>query len=394
VSPAADARFDETRPIKRRRQLPSRFRVACLELHDKKLRDILPEAVPPLPPPGVDDAALAPSPILRHPLPYEQQPIPSTSRLLQRHGPRLRRVLETAQNYFGLFRRYVAEKFPTHDPEAEVNTSTLSNIVEGSNTTHSSSDVTQSFGPFPNKSSFRLGDWYWNHGVRKSKEDFKELVNIIGADDFQPAEVRAMQWDKINAQLAINDWDKGEWVDEDAGWTSVPVTISVPFHRFTDNPGIKDYAVSDFHYRPLVSVIKEKLAKQSDHPHFHYEPYELLWRPPGNGNEVRVHGELYTSPAFIDAHNELQNSPCETGCDLPRVIVALMFWSDATHLTTFGNTTLWPLYMFFGNESKYRRCKPSCNLCEHVAYFEKVSVPRYAVPRHCGMDDRVVARFI
>jgi hypothetical protein len=49
-----------------------------------------------------------------------------------------------------------------------------------------------------------------------------------------------------------------------------------------------------------------------------------------------------------------------------------MFWSDATHLTAFGNAKLWPCYMFFGNESKYRRCKPSCNLCSHVAYFQTV----------------------
>ncbi|KAH7917271.1 hypothetical protein BV22DRAFT_1026716, partial [Leucogyrophana mollusca] len=31
-----------------------------------------------------------------------------------------------------------------------------------------------------------------------------------------------------------------------------------------------------------------------------------------------------------------------------------------------------PLYVYFGNESKYRRCKPSCNLCAHVAYFQNL----------------------
>src|ERR1700692_4795001 len=49
-----------------------------------------------------------------------------------------------------------------------------------------------------------------------------------------------------------------------------------------------------------------------------------------------------------------------------------MFWSDATQLTSFGNAKLWPTYMYFGNESKYRRCKPSCHLSNHVAYFETV----------------------
>jgi hypothetical protein len=78
------------------------------------------------------------------------------------------------------------------------------------------------------------------------------------------------------------------------------------------------------------------------------------------------------SPAFIEAHRELQELPGEAGCELPHVVAALMFWSDATQLTTFGNAKLWPVYMYFGNESKYRRCRPSCNLGNHVAYFQKV----------------------
>jgi len=50
-----------------------------------------------------------------------------------------------------------------------------------------------------------------------------------------------------------------------------------------------------------------------------------------------------------------------------------MFWSDATHLTNFSDAKLWPLYLFFGGDSKYLRCKPSCHLCEHIAYFQTVS---------------------
>ncbi|KAG2110219.1 uncharacterized protein F5147DRAFT_772486 [Suillus discolor] len=74
----------------------------------------------------------------------------------------------------------------------------------------------------------------------------------------------------------------------------------------------------------------------------------------------------------MDTHCELQESPRELGCDLFCVVITLMFWSDATHLTTFGNVRLWPVYMYFGNESKYRHCKPSCNLSDHVAYFQKL----------------------
>jgi hypothetical protein len=78
----------------------------------------------------------------------------------------------------------------------------LSNIVD---TGSGSPPATiPSFGPFPNRSSFLLRDWYWSHGVKKSQEDFKELLRIVGDDDFQPAEVRAANWAKIN-KLALND---------------------------------------------------------------------------------------------------------------------------------------------------------------------------------------------
>ena len=51
-----------------------------------------------------------------------------------------------------------------------------------------------------------------------------------------------------------------------------------------------------------------------------------------------------------------------------------MFWSDATQLTAFSDAKLWPLYIYFGNESKYQRCAPTANLCSHAAYFQTVCV--------------------
>src|SRR6202043_1749677 len=131
--------------------------------------------------------------------------------------------------------------------------------------------------------------------------------------------------------------------------------------------GPKEFIVAGFYHRSIVSVVRERICSPAHHNSFHYEPYDLKWQPANSSVPVSVHGELYTSTAFIQAHTDLQNSPPEPNCNLPRVIVALMFASDATHLTSFGDVKLWPLYLYFGNESKYRRCKPSQNLCCHVA---------------------------
>ncbi|TFK25468.1 hypothetical protein FA15DRAFT_655145 [Coprinopsis marcescibilis] len=73
-----------------------------------------------------------------------------------------------------------------------------------------------------------------------------------------------------------------------------------------------------------------------------------------------------------NTHWELQDGPGEPGCDLPWVLVGLMFWSDQTHLTSFGNSKVWPLYMFFRNESKYWQSESSCRLGSHVAYFKSL----------------------
>jgi hypothetical protein len=238
---------------------------------------------------------------------------------------------------------------------------------------------TNPFAPYPNENSFLLGDWYWNHGIQKSEESFRSLLRIVGDSRFRPEDIRHTRWNQINTSLASNDFDGNDgtgdpvWLDEDAGWKKTPITIPVPFHHRTKSPGTRSYVVGNLHHRSLVSVIREKLAHPQDNQRFHYDPFELLWQSP-RGAEVRTHGELYTSPAFVDAHCDLQNSPAEPGCNLPRVIVAMMFWSDSTHLTSFGNTKLWPSYLFFGNESKYRRCKPTCHLGNHVAYFCAVSV--------------------
>ncbi|EGN91729.1 hypothetical protein SERLA73DRAFT_164395 [Serpula lacrymans var. lacrymans S7.3] len=163
----------------------------------------------------------------------------------------------------------------------------------------------------------------------------------FGSPDFQPEDVCNVNWRNINKKLGTTDLDRDEsWLEEDAGWQKTPVTITVPFHTRSQNPGPCERRVVDLYHRSLVSLIREKLANPQDDRHFHHEPYQLLWCPPHQSGESHVY--------------------------------ALMLWLDATHLTSFGNSKLWPLHVYFGNESKYRHSKPSCNLCNHAAYFERL----------------------
>jgi len=273
---------------------------------------------------------------------------------------------------------------PSHDPEESIELQDLINPVAVAGQTSSlPREANHTFYPFPNKNSFLLDNWYWNQGVQKSRNSLCDLLSVVGSPEFRPDDVRHTHWGKIDGILGRNDFDEdgeaGEWMDEDAGWMRTPLHISVPFNSQTIEPGPQDYLAGYLYHRSLVSVVREKLANTRDDEQFHYEPYELFWQPTETSPHIRVHGELYTSPEFIEAHRAIQEAPGEPGCNLPRVMVAMMFWSDGTELTQFGSAKLWPSYLYFGNESKYRRCTPNANLCNHVAYFEAVSLQFCAI---------------
>lgn len=105
---------------------------------------------------------------------------------------------------------------------------------------------------------------------------------------------------------------------------------------------------------------------------FHFSPFKRFWSLV-TGPEERCYDEAYTSDAWIEAHNTLQKERNEPGCKLEKVILGLMFWSDSTHLANFGTAKVWPLYLYFGNLSKYLRGKPASGACHHVAYIPSVS---------------------
>ena len=390
LSTVTNATFDEdhlSMPIAERKS-------RRLRILSKRFRDDIPRPLAQCPPPSADLANLPPETRPAHEQSTLDEDASHPSTTDQCATPvRILEYFRTPMNAFRLFRRYLARSPPSHDPEESVEFSDLcnghgesdalddwSNTVEPMEVKHSTPSLKVSFGPYPNRSSFLLGEWYWNGGRQKSLEDFRSLLNVIGSPDFHSEDIRNTSWRTIDAQLGMNNFDgmdsrgdDDEWLD-DGGWKKSNITISVPFHKRAKHPGAKDFFVGFLYHRSLTAVIKERLSNTDDTRFFHYDPFELLWQPQA-GEKIRVHGELYTSPAFLEVHQELQESLNEPNCDLQKVVIALMFLSDTTHLTQFGTAKLWPAYLMFGNHSKYRRCKPSCNLCHHIAYFQGVSFP-------------------
>ena len=105
---------------------------------------------------------------------------------------------------------------------------------------------------------------------------------------------------------------------------------------------------------------------------FHMTPFEQFWTT-ADGRSVWVYSEAYMSPRMLDAHEETNSLLRDPEDNYERVIASLMIWSDTTHLANFGDASLWPVYLFFGSQSKYIRGKPSSAACHHVAYIPSVS---------------------
>ena len=295
-----------------------------------------------------------------------------------RHG-----VLRTGKNSFGLFRLYDEDSIPSiNDPEDQSGADPLPTPVSQPILLGSMNP----FYPYPNESSWYIGDWYWNQGAQKSKQSFKGLVEIITSGDFRTEDLHHANWTAIDRQLGSHESsqaspDSGEWQVEDGGWTRRSITISVPFSRRSLHPGPRNYAILDFHRRCLLSIIlSDPICCKS----FRFEPYSLRWKRSSRTDDVGVYGELFSSEAFINAHRDLQDVHLldSASCTLPRRIVVLMFWSDATQLTAFGDAKLWPLYVYFGNESKYQHCTPTANRCSHAAYFRNVCLSYFVVTQY------------
>jgi len=295
--------------------------------------------------------------------PFQQLPTPCQAS----------QIIKSVHNTFGLCQQYCATQFPDHDPGKHI----ISNDLIDTLLNIPSTPLAKNYSPYPNQSSFLLGEWYWNDGEKKSQSSFQNLLKIVGHLDLCLEDVARQLWSCIDFQLSregceiSSDGDGWENVEQGGGhWIKTSIKINISFHKQMLHPEQKEISTGILHHHKLTSVIREKIIWSFIH--LHLEPYEIFWQPSDAAEPVRVHGELYTSEAFLEAHCELQDSPREPGCNLPQVVLGLIFASDSTQLTAFSNTQLWPVYLVIGNESKDRRSKPSCHPFEHIAYLEKV----------------------
>jgi Plavaka transposase len=323
---------------KRRYRLPARY------------EDILPEGPAPIPP--NDNAVAAPTSIRRVIL-------------------HVRDVLRTGLNRFGIMREYPHR--PSYDPDAFVKLKDLSNYSKDTpKPSESLAEVLPPPWPFKNMSIYLLMDWMNTGSDRKSVGEVDRLAKeILCHKEFNPRHLTGFSVRRENKVLDSSEPDISTTPFSSDAWIHSSVRISIPTGVKDPNGNGKNFDISGLHYRPLLGVMKTALTDEIAR-HFHFSPFKRF-RSTASGDE-RCFDEVYTSDAFLKAHDTLQKQRNEPDCTLEKVVLGLMFWSDSTHLANFGVAKVWPLYLYFANLSKYIRCKPMSGASHHVAYIPSVSV--------------------
>jgi len=218
---------------------------------------------------------------------------------------------------------------------------------------------------------YRLMEWMNTGSHLKSASEVTRLADeVLTSPDFCAGDLK-----DFNAQRQNERFDRSKvGTDKDVfaqdSWRQVDIDIIIPSGTGNPSGDGHPFTVSGFRYRRLLDVIKSAFSELTALK-FHLSPFKQFVRLP-DGTPMRVHGEVFTSDAYLNACDDLRKQPSEPGCRLEKVVAALMFFSDSTHLTNFGTAKAWPIYMSFGNLSKYLRAKPGSGAYHHVAFIPSV----------------------
>ncbi|EIW73873.1 hypothetical protein CONPUDRAFT_68217 [Coniophora puteana RWD-64-598 SS2] len=227
--------------------------------------------------------------------------------------------------------------------------------------------------PFTNPTCGILFTYFEGGEKTKSVKDARWLKSLLQHPLYSDHELDAYDPDtekqRLNRFLDTGDNAFGT----DYGWKESSVEIPLPFEgrktRRGENEAPK-LTVNGVWHRNIANIVQSAL-EDPIFTTYNTTPFEQRWKTSDN-RDIRVFSELYSSQAVLDAYEEINSAPRAPGDNLERIVVPLMLWSDATLLANFGEASLWPIYLFLGNQSKYVRGKPTSQSCHHLAYIPKL----------------------
>jgi len=289
-------------------------------------------------------------------------------------------AFETEPDEFGLYRLYFS--VPSYIPDQETQLDEICDDNPGP-AAHQRKKVQgvltslkdNIFEPFLNATIFRLMHWAYSGSNLLSITKIDQLVReVLLAKDYNPEDLQGFSTTQELKHL--DDYNDKSPFPAEEGWNEASVKIRLPAERVKQRTEDEapTFEVKGLFYRRITRVIKSAFQGENA-KRFHLTPFHLFYQPSdNNATPERVFDELYTTDAFIIEHENIRMQPQEDGPKLETVVAACMLWSDSTHLANFGTAALWPVYMSFGNESKYTRGKPTSCSAYHIAYLPSVSL--------------------
>ena len=204
--------------------------------------------------------------------------------------------------------------------------------------------------------------------------------NVITHPDFRPSDLK-----DFNAVTAIRRFERehfsGAGLAVGDGWKEGSVSIRVPctgvMQKECDAP---EFVVTGILYRDVVEVITAELEDPDAFDDIHVTPYKEMWSPGTDEDPVRIYSEIYNSNAMLEADRRMRDDLNAAAAargpddDLEAFVVSALLYSDSTHLASFGTASLWLIYLFLGNISKYIHSKPTSFSAHHIAYIPTVCV--------------------
>ncbi|KAF8811646.1 hypothetical protein BYT27DRAFT_7336095 [Phlegmacium glaucopus] len=260
---------------------------------------------------------------------------------------------KTESNSFGIFQIYKSGK-PSLTPDDNFHITNVSdgpNFIKDPPQAHSTwaspfgtsftspdppgdSEITPSYLPFKNMSVFCLMQWFYDSSLTKSLSTLNDPVykDLIGFDAAKEAKHLNNNKNTTVPANSIKD-----------GWTKMMVPISVTCDKV---PHPSDANAPVFHvkglmYRKLLEVIKAAY-EDSSAEQFHISPYEEYWQP-------------------------TPNSPLSAST--PSFTILMPIFKS---MRSFGNASLWPVYLYLGSLLKYTWAKPASFAAHHLAYLPKL----------------------
>ena len=288
----------------------------------------------------------------------------------------------TNANSFGVFREYTT--LSSHNPRAAdafadipIATNTPQPQSIGSSLTTGTSGAGSQHNPLANPANktedLLLGWMVTSSG--NTPTGMNNLVHgVIRHQDFNPSEL-----EDFNAVTATRRFERehfskpGTSLKAGDGWKEGSVKIRVPCTKVQQKESeAPEFTIDGILYRDVVEVVKSELKDPDAFENIHVVPHKEWWRPHPGKDPIRVYSETYNSDAMLQADAKMRENLGPLQDNLEAFIVEALLYSDSTHLASFGNASLWPIYLFLGNISKYIRSTPTSFSAHHIAYIPTV----------------------